>query len=78
MGTQKQGRAQILTSVGWVFDSSKTRRVKSRLFKNKEIKEPRVSGFLFIYKLENHLGWVFKILFFQGMDKECVFHCFLR
>jgi len=77
MGTQKQGRAQILTSVGWVFDSSKTRWVKSRLFKNKEIKEPRVSGFLFIYKLENHLGWVFKILFFQGMDKECVSHYFL-
>jgi hypothetical protein len=40
MGTQKQGRAQILTSVGWVFDSSKTRRVRSRLLKNKEIKEP--------------------------------------
>jgi hypothetical protein len=74
MGTQKQGRAQILTSVGWVFDSSKTRRVKSRLLKNKE---PRVSGFLFIYKLENHLGWVFKFLFFWGMDKECVFHYFL-
>jgi hypothetical protein len=56
MGTQKQGRAQILTSVGWVFDSSKTRRVRSGLLKNKEIKEPRVSGFLFSYKLENHLG----------------------
>jgi hypothetical protein len=43
-----------------------------------EIKELRVAGFLFIYKLENHLGWASKKLFFKGVDKECVFSLFFK